>query len=186
MNAGAGPQDRPAGAPPADLVEVGVLRGAYGLKGWVHVQAYSAEAPALRGARDWWLFGPGALGARGPLEVAGVREQGGGIVAKWKGCDDPETAQGFKGWRIAVSRAGFPRLPAGQYYWVDLIGSQVLNRDGRVLGTVQGLRNNGAHDLLEVARPGTALAALIPMVGAYLDGIDTAGRTIRVDWEADW
>jgi 16S rRNA processing protein RimM len=183
MKPGAGQQVDDGGARPSDLVELGVLRGAYGLQGWSHVQAHSADARALREARRWWLSAPGAAqaqgAAQGPLEVTGVRAQGAGFVAKWRGCEDPETAQKFKGWRVAVSRAEFPPLPDGQYYWVDLIGAQVVNRGGLVLGAVQGLRNNGAHDLLEVARDSAAQPALIPMVEAYLDEIDLPGRRIR-------
>lgn len=198
----------PTDAIPADLIEVGFLRGAYGLQGWVHVQPHSGDADVLRGARQWWLRRPKAAMARATgdeaaaiLEITGVRSQGAGLVAKWQGCDDPETAEALKGCGIAVSRASFPRLPQGQYYWVDLVGSQVVNRGGEPLGIVSGLRSNGAHDLLEVQRrtPLPAGAApeqgggqaaqavlLIPMVPAYVDGVELAARRIRVDWEADW
>jgi 16S rRNA processing protein RimM len=191
-------------ASPEDLVEVGFLRGAYGLQGWVHVQPHSGDADVLRGARQWWLRRPkpaaaGSVGneAATLLEITGVRAQGAALVAKWQGCDDPESAEALKGCGIAVSRARFPQLPPGQYYWVDLVGSQVINRAGLPLGVVSGLRSNGAHDLLEVARavahaaPGGEGAApagvlLIPMVPAYVEDVDLAARCIRVDWEADW
>ncbi len=188
---------------PSDLVEVGFLRGAYGLQGWVHVQPHSGDADVLRGTRQWWLRRPRPVagesaapeGSAAPLEITGLRAQGAGLVAKWRGCDDPESAEALKGCGIAVSRASFPRLPQGQYYWIDLVGSRVVNRAGLQLGIVGGLRNNGAHDLLEVAPPvpegGDASGAtpgvlLIPMVPAYIDGVELAARRIRVDWEPDW
>ncbi len=192
MNPGAGAKQESSSAPPPDLVEIGVLRGAYGLQGWSHVQPHSGDARVLRGAKEWWLLGPQREGAPeraaavGPIRVTGVRPQGAGLVAKWQGCEDPEAAQRLKGWRIAVPRADFPRLPEGEVYWVDLVGLQVVNRAGVVLGTVQGLRSNGAHDLLEVAREGVPAPTLIPMVAAYLDEIDLAQRRVRVDWELDW
>ena len=170
-----------------DLVELGFLRGSYGLRGWAHVQPHSIDSEVLQGARNWWLLEPPGVspkvGARA-LRVTEVRAQGAGFVAKWDGCDDPETAQALKGWRIAVPRRDFPPLPAGQFYWVDLIGSNVVNRDGRTLGVVQGLRNNGAHDVLEVA--GEENSILIPVVEAYVDDIDAEAKRIRVDWELDW
>jgi 16S rRNA processing protein RimM len=195
---------------PADLVEVGFLRGAYGLQGWVHVQPHSGDADVLRGSRQWWLRRPMAKAALAAgdaqvalLEITGVRAQGSGLVAKWQGCDDPESAEALKGCAIAVSRTSFPRLPQGQYYWVDLVGSRVVNRSGQQLGVVGGLRSNGAHDLLEVERgapaetgatqtgagaisaPASGLL-LIPMVPAYVDGVELATQCIRVDWETDW
>jgi len=190
----------PAPDEPDDLVEVGFLRGAYGLQGWVHVQPHSGDAQVLRGARRWWLRRPvvegrgsGPLAAE-PLEITGVRAQGAALVAKWRGCDDPESAQALKGCGIAVSRASFPRLPPGQYYWIDLVGARVVNRAGAELGVVGGLRNNGAHDLLEVIAgtdpAGNSAAGgamfLIPMVPAYVDAVDLDARQVRVDWEADW
>jgi len=190
-------------AVPSDLVEVGFLRGAYGLQGWSHVQPHSGDADVLRGTRQWWLRRPRpAAGAPAApddtaalLEVTGLRAQGAGLVAKWRGCEDPEAAEALKGCAIAVSRASFPRLPQGQYYWVDLVGARVVNRSGVHLGSISGLRNNGAHDLLEVEPPpaeggqDSAVAPgimLIPMVPAYVDGVELAARRIRVDWEPDW
>lgn len=176
---------------PADLVEVGFLRGAYGLQGWVHVQPHSGDAQVLRGARQWWLRRPAREGDSGgnapavPLAITGVRTQGAALVAKWQGCDDPESAQALKGCGIAVSRASFPPLPQGQYYWIDLFGARVVNRGGAELGVVAGLRNNGAHDLLEVNAVAGAMF-LIPMVPAYVDAVDLPARQVQVDWEADW
>ncbi|SPJ17548.1 Ribosome maturation factor RimM [Burkholderiales bacterium] len=178
---------------PPDLVTLGILRGAYGLQGWIHVQPYSGEAEVLRATRRWWLLRPEADGSSGDptaaLQVTELRTQGAGLVAKWRGCEDPEAAQALKGWRIAVSRSDFPRLPQGQFYWVDLIGALVVNRSGLQLGVVRALRNNGAHDLLEVERESASAATrplLIPMVEAYVDGVDLAARRIRVDWDAQW
>ena len=195
---------KPVVAVPDDLVELGFLRGAYGLKGWVHVQPHSGDAQVLRGTRQWWLqrttAGPGTGAPAGdvwamPVDITGVRAQGSALVAKWQGCDDPEAAQALKGCGIAVSRASFPRLPQGQYYWVDLVGAKVVNRGGMNLGVVASLRSNGVHDLLEIAGvvavqdPAPAASAamfLIPMVPSYVDDVDLEARVIRVDWEADW
>ncbi len=177
--------DAPA-APPQDLIEVGVLRGAYGLAGWAHVQAHSQDAETLRRARTWWLMPPGEAPVARRIQVVSVRRHGAGFVAKWQGCDDPEAVQGFKGWRVAASRADFPPLPEGQFYWVDLIGASVSNRRGQLLGQVSGVRNNGAHDLLEVRRAGEGAELLIPMAGGYVESVDLAGRRIAVDWEEDW
>jgi len=189
---------------PGDLVALGVLRGSYGLQGWSHVQPLAADAQVLRTVRRWWLQAPAgrltaaaaaALGGStaAPLELSGLRAQGGGLVAKWKGCDDPEAAQALKGCTVAVARSDFPPPGPDQYYWVDLVGLQVINRQEQVLGWVRGLRSNGAHDVLEVAAESagsnagaTANDRLIPMVASYIDGIDIAARRIRVDWQADW
>lgn len=173
-------------APPTDLVELGVVRGAYGLKGWARIAPHDAEAVVLRAARRWWLkHGSQVV----ELEVTGVRRHGGGVVAKWVGCDNPEAVEQLRGARVSVGRGDFPAAADGEFYWVDLVGARVINRAGVELGRVTGLRNNGAQDLLEVA-PGAAggatTAVLVPLVDGYVDAIDAKQGVIRVDWEADW
>ena len=171
-------------APPGDLVELGVVRGGYGLKGWVRIAPHDVEAAVLRATRRWWLKQGDSLSA---LEVSGVRRHGGGVIAKWAGCEDPETAETLRGAVVTVARTDFPVLAEGEFYWVDLIGARVINRAGVELGKVTGLRNNGAQDLLEVSSDGRdTIALLVPLVEAYLDAIDAQQGVIRVDWEVDW
>ncbi len=182
--------DAPAGgasapvAAPADLQELGYVRGAYGLRGWAWIQPHSPTADGLLASRRWWLSPPPA---RVPvaLEVSGVRRHGGAVVAKWRGCDTPEAAEALRGAAVAVSRGDFPPPAEGEFYWVDLIGAQVVNRAGEDLGVVKGLRANGVHDLLEVQGEGGE-PFLVPVVDAYLDGVDLARRLVHVDWERSW
>jgi 16S rRNA processing protein RimM len=166
--------------PPGDLVELGVLRGAFGVKGWVRVQPYSPQATVLRSTRLWWLIGDEACS----VEATGVRRQGAALVAKLQGCESLEQAEALRGRIIAVSRASFPPADDGEVYWVDLIGARVVNRRGVELGTVSEVTNSGAQDLLEV-RQGDRLL-LLPMVEQYVDEVDLPQRLIRVDWEVDW
>ncbi|MFN3566965.1 MAG: ribosome maturation factor RimM [Burkholderiaceae bacterium] len=168
-------------SPPSALIELGAVRGAYGVKGWVKIVPYDAGAEVLRTTRNWWLLRDGA---RERLAVTAVRRHAALLLAKWAGCESPEAADAIRGAAIAVPREEFPALAPGRYYWVDLIGARVINRRGVDLGEVRGLRSNGAQDLLEVGTAGSTL--LVPMVDAYVDRIDPARRRIEVDWEADW
>jgi len=168
-----------AQAPP-DLVELGVLRGAFGVKGWLRVQPHSAQAEVLRACRHWWLLGEQAR----PVRVTGVRRHGAILVAKLQGCESPEQADRWRGVRIGVSRAEFPPAGDGEVYWVDLIGARVVNRSGVELGTVGDVLSSGAQELLEVRQGERVL--LVPMVERHVDEVDLGGRLVRVDWEADW
>ena len=168
--------------PPDDLIELGAVRGAYGVKGWVRVAPHDAEAAVLRAARRWWLRARDQVTA---LDVTGVRRHGGGLVAKWIGCDSPEAADALKGALVAVGRADFPAPRDGEFYWIDLVGARVVNRAGVELGRVTGLRNNGAQDLLEISGDGKT-ELLVPLVEGYVETIDARNGLIRVDWELDW
>lgn len=166
----------------AELVELGSLRGSYGVRGWVRVAPFQ-DGAVLLATQCWWLRqGDRAV----ELKLEGVRAHGAGgqLVAKWAGCETKEDADALRGQAVAVARSEFPPLPAGEFYWVDLIGAEVVNRDGALLGRVSGLRDNGAHDLIEVES--AAGEFLIPLVPAYVDAVDTAARRVTVDWSAEW
>jgi 16S rRNA processing protein RimM len=176
------------GATRTQLIELGRVRGAYGVRGWVKVAPHTPSAEVLRTNRRWWLLE--ATGER-EVQVSAVRRQGAGLVAKWDGCDSPEAADALKGTAIAVARRDFPPLPVEEFYWVDLIGLQVINRRKQMLGVVKGLRASAGHDVLEIepaTRVGQKQGAqiLVPMVGDFIDGIDLQAGTICVNWEPEW
>ena len=88
--------------------------------------------------------------------------------------------------RIFVSRASFPTPGEGEFYWVDLIGLRVVNRQHRVLGTVDGLIETGPHCVLSLRGEDPARRpTLIPFVDAYVDRVDREHGVIEVDWGED-
>ena len=97
--------------------------------------------------------------------------------------NDRSAADALRGARIFVSRGSFPSVGDDEFYWVDLIGLQVLNRDGELLGEVSGLIDNGVHSVLQVQGESERL---IPFVAAYIDSVDLKARQIRVDWGLDY
>jgi 16S rRNA processing protein RimM len=106
---------------------------------------------------------------------------------------DRNAAEALRGARLFVSRASFPASAEDEFYWVDLIGLTVVNRDGLQLGTVVGLLDTGPAQRAEGAagkrtrvQKGPVDERLIPFVGAYVDTVDLAGRRITVDWGADF
>jgi 16S rRNA processing protein RimM len=180
---------------PPDAVEVGRIAGAWGVKGWLRVEPYSAEPEALFGTKRWFLRPPEPQPPGPPrvwpelLRVVQAREHGDAVVAQVQDVCDRDSAQALRGARVFVSRASFPTPADGEFYWVDLIGLAVVNRQGETLGTVEGLMETGAHDVLRVRRPEPAAVPgelLIPFVDAYVDRVDLASRVVTVDWGADY
>ncbi|HEU0202984.1 MAG TPA: ribosome maturation factor RimM [Burkholderiaceae bacterium] len=183
---------------PDDLVELGAVTGSYGVRGWVKVRPFG-DGEVLRAARTWWLVrqpqrpphpppnseADGRQQAAQQVTVQACRRHSGTLIAKWSGWDKPEAIEALRGAVVLVARADFPALKEGEFYWVDLIGAQVVNRAGVNLGCVSGLRNNGAQDLLEV-QGDQAAPLLIPLIPQYVDEVDVAARNVRVDWELDW
>jgi len=170
---------------PSDLIELGAVRGAYGIRGWARVVPHATDGGVLEAIREWWIIRDSG---KQRVTVEECRRHGEAILAKWPGCDSKEAADALKGARVAVARAAFPPLPEGEHYLSDVLGSRVVNRSGEMLGEVSGLRaNDAAGDLrkwLEVANGSET--HLIPLVEQYVDEVDAAGKLVRVDWQRDW
>ncbi|HYM47985.1 MAG TPA: ribosome maturation factor RimM [Burkholderiaceae bacterium] len=173
---------------PGDLVELGAVRGAYGLKGWVRITPFVVDGVVLESVHRWWLR---QSSATKELVVQQVRRHGESILAKWHGCESKEAADMLKSATIAVARSDFPPLAEGEHYLNDVIGYRVVNRSGVELGTVSGLRtgndraeSGAATQWLEVTNEDQSRSLLIPLVDQYIDAIET--KLIRVDWQNDW
>lgn len=185
---------------PADAIELGRFQEAWGLKGWLHVLPHSADTEALFASTEWFLQPPEARFARGfsafsgcvAVHVAEIKPHADGVVARIEGVDDRNTAEALKGVRIYVPRSAFPATPDGEYYWVDLIGLNVVNREGVHLGTVRDLITTGPSSVLvleytEMVNGAERTAErMIPFVSAYVDGVDQTARRITVDWQLDY
>jgi 16S rRNA processing protein RimM len=184
---------------PDDLVEVGYVGAAYGIRGWIKVEPHANDASALLHARRWWLLTPPQAGLVATAEasraqavcvrVAQSREHSGTVVAQATGVSDRNLAEALKGRRVWIRRADFPAPEENEFYWVDLIGCTVSNEQGELLGEVSGLIDNGAHQILQVAYAlpdGKAGERLVPFVDAFLRTVDTAGKRIVVDWGLDY
>ncbi len=185
---------------PDDAIELGRIQDAWGIKGWVRILPHSADTEALLTASHWFLQPPEARFARGfaafagcvGVEVAEVKGHTDGLVAQIEGVDNRNAAEGLKGVRIYLPRSAFPATPEGEYYWVDLIGLEVVNREGVHLGVVRDLMPTGPNSVLVLEYPETVegepqvAERMIPFVDAYVDEVDRAARRITVDWQPDY
>lgn len=190
---------------PADLVELGRVAAAYGVKGWVKVQPHSAQAEVLRSVGQWWLArptptlapasSPDSKTAPTSYRVVQARPQGATVVAQLEGpdgiLDDRDQAEALRGCLVMASRSAFPMPEEGEYYWVDLIGCLVTTTAGTespasgqevpartVLGRVAEVLDNGAHAILRVARLQSADAS-VPS-GELRPMLDAKGRPVEL------
>jgi 16S rRNA processing protein RimM len=197
---------------PDDLVELGRVAGAYGIRGWIKIQPHAAGSAALLHSKTWWLrrgAGPlqGADAAPGPawrVRVLRSRTQGRSIVGSLEGVADRNQAEQLRGCTVWVSRAAFPATDDDEYYWVDLIGCTIYGeQDGRsvLLGVVEDVMDNGAHAVLRVARQvlneegvpvplldakGRNEETLVPFVRAHVHTVDLPNRRLESNWPVEF
>lgn len=190
---------------PEDAIEVGRIIDAWGVKGGIKVLPFSSDPQALFCTKKWFVqpaeitgtvvSKPASTGASASalprltqprlLKVKQAREQGDVIVATIDDFEDRNSAEMLKGARVFVSRSAFPTPDNDEFYWVDLMGLTVVNRQGETLGTVFDLLDTGPHCVLRLKAEDNT-ERMIPFVSAYIDSVSLADRRIVADWGLDY
>lgn len=159
-----------------DRVCVGAIAGSFGVRGEVRLKSFCAE--------------PEAIADYGPLftedgnrsfKVTLTRPVAGGLGARLSGVATKEEADALRGTSLFVARDRLPSLGDDEFYHADLIGMEVRDTGGAVIGKVAAVHNHGAGDLLEVQGPGLKEALLLPFTRAAVPTVDLATRRVVVD-----
>lgn len=167
---------------------IGKITAHHGLKGWVKVKSYTRPAEHLgeymsvflgrdEQSQDWQQF-----------EVSAYRLDGTSGLVKMEEWESREDAQDYIGCLIAIDRCDLPELEEGEYYWADLMGCDVVNKNGIALGQVADIMETGANDVL-VVRQGSGHErigeTLVPWIPDTVLDIDQERRRVLVDWHED-
>ena len=161
---------------PDDLICVGHILGAQGIKGWVRVFSNTSPRDNIVNYSPWILEQGQQLKS---VEVSG-RMQGKNVLAQLEGCEDRNQAEALVGCRILIDRAQLPGLQEGDYYWSDLIGMQVESLQGEPLGVVASLLETGADDVLVLAGDRERLIPFV--IGDIVHEVDIDRQRMVVDW----
>ena len=162
-------------------VGMGYIKGVFGVKGWVKVAVSTEYTDSLLDYPQWRLSKDGHSRM---FSVAESKVAGDELQVLFSGIDNRDAAFALRGHTVEIDRADFGDTEDGEYYWADLIGLNVVNRQQQCLGTVSKLLETGAHDVLVV--DGEFGQKLIPFVAQYIDEVLLAEQTIHVDWGTDY
>ena len=159
---------------------VGKINGFFGLQGWVKVFSYTNPRTNILNYSPWSIKVDGNFQS---IDITSGREQSKTIVAHIKGVDNREDSQKFIGQDIYINKEQLPELTQGEYYWHELIGFDVINKDEEQLGTVDYFVETGANDVLVVKGK---KEYWIPYIEPFLVSIDSKNNKILVDWDKDF
>jgi 16S rRNA processing protein RimM len=160
-------------------VVVAQIGAAHGIKGEVRLKAFTQDPLAVMG------YGPLAAADGRTFEIAAARPAAGSsspdmLVVKLKGIADRNAAETLNGVELSVPQERLPPAEEGEFYHSDLIGLAAVTAGGEPLGTVVGVPNYGAGDLLEIAPP-TGNTILVPFTEAVVPEIDVPAGRVVVD-----
>jgi 16S rRNA processing protein RimM len=165
------------GAPAAELVRMGRVAGAHGLRGAIKLRLDNPVSDTIsRLSRIMIELG----GTRRDFRILGVARAGGGMLrVTLEGVGDADAAAALAG-GIAMARAeDLPALGPREFYYRDLIGCEVRTVDGRVLGTVAEVFSAGANDVMIVR--GGAGEVLVPAIEDVVKSMDLKERRVVIE-----
>lgn len=163
----------------AEKIILGQINGVFGVQGWLKVFSHTDPRKNILNYSPW-LIKRGEQWQTVKI-VAGKSQQGGKtVVVKLADVNDRDDAKALMGCEIAILKDQLPAV-IGDYYWMQLIGCQVINLQNENLGLVTSLVETGAHDVLRIETPN--LTTLIPFVEEkFILDIDINSKIIKVDW----
>lgn len=167
----------------SEIVVLGRLADPYGIRGWLHLYPYGDDPLAWRQIATWSIGKEG--GPWREIGLNGLKTHGDGLVVSLEGVSDRSAAEALRGMLIGAPRDALPATGEDEFYWADLLGLLVVNEAGETLGTVAGLIETGANDVLRVLA-GDGTERLLPFVDAVVLAVEREAGRIRVAWGADW
>lgn len=171
----------PAEVPGSEPVVVGRITSPYGIKGWVRIASYTAPPANLLSYAPWLVRSSEGWQQ---IVVDATREHGNHFVAHVTGCDDRDQAQRLAGQDIAVPAEALPATDVDEYYWKDLLGLEVVGKNGRRLGRVTRMIETGANDVMVVQ--GDDGEHLIAFRKEFVLDVDLERGSVEVDWDPSW
>ena len=117
------------------------------------------------------------------MEVEHSWTHGNHFVFKFKGVDTITDAERLAGADVLIPLDQRPVTPEGEYYQSDLLGCEVVDQNGRLLGAVQDFQETGGVPLLQI-RTHDGKELLIPFAKAILTNINIESKRVEVNLPA--
>lgn len=159
-----------------DMICVGAIAGAYGVRGELRVKSYCAVPEDIETYSPLW-----SEDRSRQFALAILRPIKNGFAARIPDVATKEDADALRGVALFADRDQLPNLPDDEFYHADLIGLDVYDTGGVLLGRVKTVQNHGADDLLELQFAGNSATTFLPFTKAAVPTVDLAAGRIVAD-----
>jgi 16S rRNA processing protein RimM len=151
------------------------------VRGWLRVQSFTDPPQRLFEWRRWLLQPEGGAGRE--VKVMESRPQGNGWIAKLEGVEERDAASRLAGQMVLVDRAELPPTQEREFYRADLVGFEVRNVEGALLGVVDHFVDTPGNAVMVIRG---AREYLVPVTAHHLRRVAASERSLIVDWPEDF
>jgi len=176
------------------LVVIGSVGAPFGVEGWLKINSYTEPRGNILQFESWLLVNDeNSLNHEQKINLSSIKikQSHNNILVLFTDIKDRTEASLLTNKKIVVSRHDLPELDVDQYYWEDLIGLNVYNLSGQLVGVVDYLFSTAANDVMVVKtsddnNTNNNKEHLIPYsLGDTIKNINLLDKTILVDWKLD-
>lgn len=163
----------------SELVVIGAILGAHGVRGDVRVKSFTAEPDAVF---DYAPF----LDEDGKILIDPVKARPAKdhFIVTPKTLRQKEEWDRAKGTRLYVPRAILPEPDDDEFYIEDLVGLDVFAGGEDKIGRVKAVLNHGAGDLIEIQRREAGKPVLVPFTLVDVPVVDLGlGRIVVANFD---
>lgn len=160
----------------AKSLVIGKITKPQGLKGEVRMHYYGNDPDSLVGLKDARIVK--SNGDKIDIKIKRIRRAKNILILSFNGVDSIEDAQILTGSLVHVKRTDLTKLEDNEYYQEDIIGIQVYNESGELIGTLDSVFETGSNDVYVVKRGKKEI--LIPAISQVIKEVDIAKKTMRV------
>lgn len=170
-----------------ELLIVGKLGSSYGVKGWLRINSFTQNKEDIFNYKNWFIQKNGQFIE---TKVTDWKKQGDSLLAKLENLNSLEEAKLYVNCQIYIKTSDLPELE-DEYYWIDLIGCTVYNKDNYKLGKVKQILETGSNDVLVLKAPiddkYDLKERLIPFIpDQFILNVDVNKKEIFVDWDPEF
>lgn len=161
---------------PMELLEIGRIVRSHGLAGRVKILSYLASQDVLRTLPEVFVGRRVSEAVPFPLEAVQTGRES--FILKLGGIGDRDAAARLVGSFVWMPSEKMEKLPEGEYYWLDIIGLQVVTEEGQLLGRIDSVFPTGSNDVYVCG--GGEKEILLPAIGEVIRKIDMDRRIMVV------
>ena len=156
--------------------EIGQIVNTFGIKGLVKVNPFTDDMERFKELKSVLVVKNKDLIE---MQIEEVKFHKNVILIKFKGIEDINMAEKYKGCYIKIKREAARKLPEGTYFIADLIGIKVYDENGNLLGKVDDIYNNKSTDIY-VIKDDLGKQILLPGTKEVIKQVDLEAERIVV------
>ena len=159
-----------------EYFEIGQIVNTFGIKGFVKVNPFTDDLERFEELDSVFVI---KNKESIEMKIEEIKYHKNLVLIKFKGIEDINMAEKYKGCYIKIKREATRKLPKDTYFIADLIGLPVYDEKGNLLGKVDDIYNNKSHDIY-VVKDELGKQILLPSTKEVIKQIDIENEKIIV------